>query len=57
MTGIVIKALLGMFVWLALPNMIYKKRKYKKRTLPYFVNIACKVVGILMIVLACIDLV
>jgi len=57
MTGIIIKALLGLFIWLVLPGLIYKKRKYKKRTPQYFVNIACQIVGILIVVFAGIDLV
>ena len=57
MTGITIKVLLGLFVWLALLSLIYKKRRYKKRSPEYFVNIACNIVGILIIVYACIDLV
>ena len=57
MTGIVIKALLGLFVWLVFPSLIYKKRRYKKCSPQYFVNIACKIVGILVIVYAGIDLV
>jgi len=57
MTGIIIKTLLGLFVWLVLPGLIYKKRKYKKQTPQYFANIACKIVGILMLVLAGISLV
>jgi len=57
MTGIIIKAILGLFVWMVLPRLIYNKRKYKKNTTQYFVNIACKIVGILMIVYAGIDLI
>ncbi|MDR1847645.1 MAG: hypothetical protein LBR17_05960 [Bacteroidales bacterium] len=57
MAGIIIKAILGLFVWMVLPRLIYKKRKYKKRTPQYFVNIACIIVGIALIVLAGIDLI
>jgi len=57
MTSIIIKAVLGLFVWMVLPTLIYKKRKYKKRTPQYFVNVACKIIGILMVVLAGIDLI
>lgn len=57
MTVIIIKILLGLFVWLALPSLIFKKQRYKKRSPEYFVNIACKIVGILIIIYACIDLV
>lgn len=56
MTSIIIKAVLGLFVWMVLPTLIYGKRKYKKRTPQYFANIACKIIGILMIVYAGIDL-
>jgi hypothetical protein len=51
----IIKILIGLFVWMLLPRFIYKKRKYKKNTLQYFVNIACKIVGIALIVFAIID--
>jgi hypothetical protein len=57
MTSIIIKIILGLFVWMVLPGLIYKKRKYKKNTPQYFVNIACKIVGILMLVYAGIDLI
>jgi hypothetical protein len=42
---------------MVLPTLIYKKRKYKKRTPQYFANIACQIVGVLMLVLAGMDLV
>ncbi len=57
MTGIIIKVLLGLFIWIMLPGLIYKKRKYKKNTPQYFVNIACKIIGISAIVFAGIDFV
>jgi hypothetical protein len=57
MTGIVIKILLGLFVWMVLPRLIYNKRKYKKNTPQFFVVIACKIVGILIIVFGVIDVI
>jgi hypothetical protein len=57
MTGAIIKVILGLFVWMVLPTLIYKKRRYKQRTVQYCVSIACKIVGILMIVYAGIDLI
>jgi hypothetical protein len=57
MVGIIIKTILGLFVWMVLPQLIYKKRKYKKNTPQYFAHIACKIVGITIIVFACIDLI
>jgi uncharacterized YccA/Bax inhibitor family protein len=57
MTGIIIKAILGLFVYMVLPTLICKKRKYKKNTPQYFVHIVCKIVGVLMLVFAGIDLI
>lgn len=57
MTGIIIKVLLGLFVWMVLPRLIYKKRKYKKNTPQYFANIACKIVGVAVVVFAGVDFV
>jgi hypothetical protein len=42
---------------MVLPRLIYNKRKYKKNTPQFFANIACKIIGIAMIVFACIDFV
>lgn len=55
MVGVVIKILIGLFVYIALPSLICKKRKYRKNTWQYFVNIACKVVGVAVIVFAAFD--
>jgi|GEM_PF-2537710 len=57
MTGIIIKVILGLFIWWVLPRLIYKKRKYRKKTPQYFAHIACKIVGVAMIVFAGVDLV
>jgi hypothetical protein len=42
---------------MVLPRLIYNKRKYKKNTSQFFVNIVCKIIGIAMIVFAMIDFV
>ena len=57
MIPIIIKTIIGLFIWMVLPGLIYKKRKYKKNTPQFFVVIACKIVGIAVIVFAAIDLV
>lgn len=53
MIGIVIKILLGLFVWWVLPSLLVKKKKspWKK-----FVNVACMIVGILIVGYAGYDL-
>jgi hypothetical protein len=57
MTSAIIKIIIGLFIWMVLPRLIYKKRKYKKNTPQFFVNIACKIIGIAVIAFAIIDFV
>jgi len=47
--GIIIKALLGLFIWLILGQILCKQFKFKKNK-KTFVNIAGQIVGILMVV-------
>jgi hypothetical protein len=56
MTGIIIKAIVGLFIWLMLPQIISKRRKLKKNTKTFF-KIVCFIVGIAVIAFAGIDLV
>jgi hypothetical protein len=56
MTGIVIKAIIGLFVWLALPDLFFKKGKKKKSPYRKFTVIACTIVGILILIYAGVDL-
>ncbi len=53
----IIKIIIGLFIWMVLPRLIYNKRKYKKNTPQYFVNVACKIIGIAMIAFSVIDFV
>jgi predicted permease len=57
MTEIIIKAILGLFVWLVLPNLFFKKGKKKKNPYRKFTLIACTIIGILILVFAGIDLI
>ena len=45
----IVKVIFGLFVWMALPSLIYGKRKYNKNTPQFFVYISCKIVGIAII--------
>jgi ribosomal protein S19 len=56
MTIIIIKIILGLFVFLALPEIICKKWKISKDT-KRFVNITCKIIGFAFFVYAGIDFV
>lgn len=57
MVGVLIKVLIGLFIYIALPSIICKKRKYKKNTWQHFVNLACKIIGVAVMVFAGLDLI
>lgn len=57
MVEILIKVLIGLFIYIALPSLICKKKKYKKNTWQHFVNLACKIVGVAVMVYAGFDLI
>lgn len=57
MVGVVIKVIIGLFIYIALPSFICKKRERKKNTWQQFVNIACKIVGVVVMAYAGIDLI
>lgn len=57
MVGVIIKVLIGLFIYIALPSLIYKKRTYKKNTWQHFVNLACRIIGVVVMVYAGIDLI
>jgi len=52
MAGSIIKIIIGLFIWMVLPRLIYNKRKYQKNTPQFFVNLSCKIVGIAIIFFA-----
>jgi hypothetical protein len=55
MIGVVVKVVIGLFVWMVLPRLIYNKRKYQKNSPQYFVHISCKIIGIAIIAFAIIN--
>ncbi len=57
MAGAVVKIVIGLFVWMVLPRLIYNKRKYQKDSPQFFVHIACKILGIAVIVFAIMSLI
>jgi hypothetical protein len=54
MIGFIIKAILGLFIWFMLPQIICKQGKCKKST-KTFVSITCQIIGITVVIFACID--
>jgi hypothetical protein len=57
MVSAIVKIVLGLFIWMVLPQLIFKKRKYQKNTPQFFANIACKIVGIAIIAFAILNLI
>ena len=52
MTAAIVKVIIGMFIWMVLPNLLYKKKKIKSTGPQYFVCITCKIIGIAIVVLS-----
>jgi hypothetical protein len=52
MVGAVVKVVIGLFVWMVLPRLIYNKRKYQKNSSQFFVYLSCKIIGIAIIAFA-----
>jgi hypothetical protein len=56
MAGTVVKIVIGLFVWMVLPSLIYNKRKYQKNSPQFFVHISCKIIGIAIIAFTILNL-
>jgi hypothetical protein len=52
MVGAVVKIVIGLFIWMVLPRLLYNKRKYQKNSPQFFVHISCKIIGIAIIAFA-----
>lgn len=57
MIGVVVKIVIGLFIWMVLPRLIYSKRKYQKNSPQFFVHISCKIIGIAIIAFAILNLI
>ncbi|ADQ80177.1 hypothetical protein Palpr_2040 [Paludibacter propionicigenes WB4] len=53
----IIKIIIGLFIWLALPSLIFKKKSKKRSVYKRFVSIVCIVVGALIVILGVIDII
>lgn len=56
MIGITIKILVGLFIWLFMPEWLIIKTKSKKNQ-KKFINLACMLVGVLILFFSAIDLI
>jgi hypothetical protein len=52
MVSVLVKIVIGLFIWVVLPRLIYSKRKYQKNSPQFFVHISCKIIGIAIIAFA-----
>jgi len=52
MVSVLVKIVIGLFIWMVLPRLIYSKRKYQKNSPQFFVHISCKIIGIAIIAFA-----
>jgi hypothetical protein len=57
MTSIILKAIIGLFIWMVLPSLIFQKKTKKKAPYKRFTTVVCTIVGILILVYAGIDLI
>ena len=57
MIGVVVKIVIGLFIWMVLPRLIYSKRKYQKNSPQFFVHISCKIIGIAIVAFAILNLI
>jgi hypothetical protein len=57
MIGIIIKFIIGLFIWLVLPVILIPKKGRNKKQIATFIGITCKIVALVVIVYASIDLI
>ena len=55
MTFAVVKIIFGLFIWMVLPKLIFRKKTRKKAPYKRFTFIVCTIIGILIIVYGIID--
>jgi len=55
MTYIVVKVIIGLFIWMVLPKLIFQKKTRKKAPFKKFTFIVCTIIGIVIIVYGVID--
>lgn len=53
----IFKIIIGLFIWMVLPNLIFQKNTKKKAPYKRFTTVVCTIVGILVVVLGSIDLI
>lgn len=57
MATVIIKLLIGLFVWMVLPHILISKKHKKKKQWNGFISIACKIIGGIIILYGIINLI
>lgn len=57
MIAIVIKVIIGLFIWMVLPQLIFRKKSKKKAPYRQFTSTVCLIIGVLILFYAGMDLV
>jgi hypothetical protein len=51
MTSAIIKILIGLFIWIVVPQLLFKKKSKKKAPFKQFTFLVCKIISIIIIIL------
>jgi hypothetical protein len=57
MTGAILKMIIGLFIWMALPGLIFQTKSKKKAPYKRFITVLCAFVGVLIIAFGIVGLV
>ncbi len=55
--GSIIKIIIGLFIWMVLPSLIFQNKTKKKAPYKRFTTVVCAIVGILIVVFGAIELI
>jgi hypothetical protein len=57
MIGVIIKFIIGLFIWLVLPVILIPKKGRNKKKIGTFIDITCKIGALVVFIYAAIDLI
>lgn len=54
---VIIEVLIGLFIWMVLPGLIFQKKTKNKSPYKRFTTVVCVIVGILIVVFGAVELI
>lgn len=57
MMGAIVIIIIGLFVWMVLPKLIFQKKTKKKAPYKQFTFVVCAIIGVLIMVFGAIELI